>query len=107
MQVQLDFVRSLPGDPTALSIQPSRWQRWHIDIPLLFLLLVISAYGLLVLFSASGNDINRVTRQLVYLAISLMSMLVVAQFRVKTIKALAPLGYVGGVVLLLLVIFQM
>lgn len=106
MQVQLDFVRSLPGDPTALSVQPSRWQRWHVDIPLLLLLLVIAAYGLLVLFSASGNDSDRVMRQLIYLAISLVGMLFVAQFRIKTIKALAPLGYAGGILLLVLVILM-
>ena len=105
MQVQLDFVRSLPGDPAALSVQASRAQRWHVDILLLILLIVVAGYGLLVLYSASGSNTGRVMRQLVYLSISLVAMFFVAQFRIKTIRALAPLGYIAGVLLLVLVIF--
>ncbi len=103
MNVQSDFVRSLPGDPAALSVQPGRLRRWHIDGPLLFLLLIIAAFGLTVLYSASGKEMSRVIRQLVYLGIAFSGMFIVAQIQVKTIRALAPLGYIVGVILLLLV----
>jgi len=103
MNVQSDFVRSLPGDPAALSIRPGRLRRWHIDVPLLLLLVLVAAFGLMVLYSASGKDMSRVVRQLVYLGIAFTGMFIVAQFQVKTLRALAPLGYLLGLVLLLLV----
>lgn len=103
MNVQSDFVRSLPGDPAALSVQASRLRRWHIDTPLLLLLIIVAAFGLTVLYSASGKDMGRVLRQLAYLGIAFSGLFVVAQFQVKTLKSLAPLGYAIGIVLLILV----
>lgn len=103
MNVQSDFVRSLPGDPAALSVQPSRLRRWHIDVPLLFLLVIVATFGLIVLYSASGKDMGRVLRQLIYLGISFTGLFVIAQIQVKTLKSLAPLGYGFGIVLLILV----
>jgi len=63
MRGQSDFVRSLPGDPSALSIQAGHFRRWHIDLPLLVLLVAVALFGLVVLYSASGKDIGRVLRQ--------------------------------------------
>jgi len=103
--MQTDFVRSLPGDPAALSVGASHWRRWHIDLPLLLLLLLLSAVGLAVLYSASGKDIDRVLRQLLYFLIAFSALFVVAQIPLKMIKMLAPLGYVVGLLLLLLVLF--
>ena len=99
-----DFVRSLPGDPAALSVNASRWRRWHIDLHLLLLLIVLSIYGLLVLYSASGKDLDRVTRQFVYLCIAFSALFVVAQLRVKTMLTLAPIGYLTGLGMLVLVL---
>ncbi len=105
MQVQSDFVRSLPGDPAALSVQRGRWRRWHIDLQLLLLLMALAVYGLIVLYSASDKDLDRVVRQMVYFSVAFVSMFVVAQIQVKTIRTLAPLGYLAGIVMLILVIF--
>ncbi len=105
MQVAPDFVRSLPGDPVALSVQASRWQRWHIDGPLLLLLIAIGSYGLVVLYSAGGMDLQRVARQASYLLIAFSCMAVAAQFRVKTMRQLAPIAYLVGITLLVLVFF--
>lgn len=103
MQIAPDFVRSLPGDPVALSVQASRWQRWHIDLPLLLMLVALSMYGLAVLYSASGMSPGRVMRQAVYLLVAFGAMIFVAQFKVKTLRQLAPLGYLLGILLLILV----
>ncbi len=98
-----DFLRSLPGDPTALSMRPAIWRKLRIDLPLLLLVLLLAGYGLLVLYSAGGQDAGRVLRQAVYLSIALATMSVVAQFRVKTIRVLSPVAYALGVILLALV----
>ena len=63
----------------------------------------LAAFGLFILYSASGKDIDRVTRQLIFLAIAFFGLVVVAQFKVEILKVLAPIGYIGGIVLLLLV----
>jgi len=63
----------------------------------------LAAFGLFILYSASGKDIDRVTRQLIYFAIAFFGLVVVAQFKVEILKVLAPIGYIGGIVLLLLV----
>ena len=102
--VNADFVRSLPGDRAGLANRPSAMLRWHIDLPLLGLLLVLAGFGLMILYSASGQDLGRVIRQGVYWLVALAAMLVVAQFPLKDIKALAPLGYAVGLVLLVLVL---
>ncbi len=104
LQVNADFVRSLPGDRAGLASRPGALQRWHIDLPLLGLLLVLAGFGLMVLYSASGQDPGRVIRQGVYWLVALVAMLVVAQVSIKDIKALAPLGYALGLVLLVLVL---
>lgn len=98
-----DFLRSLPGNPAALSMQPAIWRKLRLDLPMLLLLLGLSGYGLLVLYSASGQDLSRVTRQAVYLGIAFVAMGSIAQFRVKTIRSLSPFSYVLGVVLLALI----
>ena len=98
-----DFLRTLPGDSTVLSMQPAIWRKLRIDLPLLLLLLALSVYGLLVLYSAGGQDSTRVIRQAIYLGVAFVSMGIVAQFRVKTLKMLSPAAYLLGVVLLALV----
>ena len=59
--------------------RPSALMRFHIDLPLLFLLLLLTAYGLLVLYSASGKNIDAVVRQGRYFAIAYVVMIVCAQ----------------------------
>lgn len=103
--MQSDFLRSLPGNPTALSMQASIWRRLRIDLPLLILLAALAFYGLLVLYSASGQDVDRVLRQAIYLLIAFIGMFVAAQFRVKTVYFLSPFAYLVGITLLLLIPF--
>ena len=103
MNSRSDFSRNLPGDPSALLSQTNRFRLWRLDLPLLMLLICLAAFGLFILYSASGKDIDRVTRQLIYLMIAFSGLIVVAQFKVEILKVLAPIGYIGGIVLLLLV----
>ena len=95
-----EFFRSLPGGPGALRMRANTWKKFRIDWPLLLLLIMIASYGLVVLYSASGQDADRLGRQFMALLVAFVCMLIAAQFRVKTIKALAPLAYLVGVLLL-------
>ena len=99
-----EFQRNLPGG--AFVGSESRWsQRLRIDPVLLALLLLVAGYGLFVLYSASGGDITRIKRQVVYLAIAFSGLAIVAQFATKTVQALSPLAYVAGSLLLVAVLF--
>ena len=81
------------------------WQyRLHIDAPLLFALVAVSALGLIVLYSAGGGDIELVERQLVRLGIAYTCMLVVAQFPPRLLQRLTPWLFVTGNLFLLAVL---
>ena len=50
-----DYVRQMPHQGSAdLARRPGTASRFHIDLPLLVLLMALTAYGLFVLYSASG-----------------------------------------------------
>ena len=83
------------------------WQyRLHLDAPLLFALIAVSALGLIVLYSAGGGDIDLVERQLVRLGIAFTGMLVVAQFPPRLLQRLTPWLFVIGILLLLAVLIS-
>ena len=83
----------------------SGWQyRLHLDAPLLFTLIAVSALGLIVLYSAGGGDMALVERQLVRLGIAFTGMLIVAQLTPGMLKRLTPWLFVLGVLFLLAVL---
>ena len=100
-----DFVRQMPRESTDLARPLSVWRRYHIDPILLLLLLLLTCLGLFVLYGASGNNQAVVIRQGQYFIIAYVAMLIIAQLDVERIKRLAPLGYLGGIGLLLAVEF--
>jgi rod shape determining protein RodA len=100
-----DFVRQMPDQSNDLARRVSIWQRLHIDPILLLLLLVLTGFGLIVLYSASGQSMNTIMRQGRFLLIAYVSMFIIAQLDVERIKRLAPLGYLAGIGLLTAVIF--
>ncbi|AZC25856.1 Rod shape-determining protein RodA [Pseudomonas sessilinigenes] len=78
-------------------------QRLHIDGPLLILLLTLAAGSLFVLYSASGKSWDLLAKQATSFGIGLVSMIVIAQFEPRFMARWVPLGYVFGVVLLVVV----
>ena len=78
-------------------------QRLHIDGPLLILLLILAAGSLFVLYSASGKSWDLLGKQATSFGIGLVSMIVIAQFEPRFMARWVPLGYVIGVLLLLVV----
>lgn len=57
----------------------SFWHYIHLDIPLLFAIFLLVAMGLLILYSASGQDLHVVERQLLRIGLSLGVMFIFAQ----------------------------
>lgn len=85
--------------------EQSLGQRLHIDFPLFFGILVLCIIGLVVIYSAGGQDMNLVYRQAVKLLIALVGMVIVAQLPPAEIARWSFGLYVFGIALLILVIF--
>lgn len=77
---------------------------FHIDLPLLAGLLLLCGFGLIVLYSASGQDLDQVMRQLVRLLLAFLIMLAVAQINPITLRRWSPWLYAVGVVMLVAVL---
>ena len=101
-----DFQRRMPEASRDLRRPEGFTQRWHIDMPLLLGLLVISAYGLIVLYSASGQDLHYMKRQSIFFLIAYGVMFTVAQVRLHLLEYWAPWVFCAGVILLSLVLFM-
>lgn len=99
-----DFLRRLPGASRSFARRERLEQRLHIDFILLLLLLAISAVGLVVLYSASSESRESMTRQCIFFGLAYVVMVMVAQVPVDFMRRMAPWAYAGGVVLLILVL---
>ncbi|HCX87381.1 MAG TPA: rod shape-determining protein RodA [Gammaproteobacteria bacterium] len=77
----------------------------HLDGPLLIALLFLSAFGLIVIFSASGEDWEVMVRQGIRLGISLVAMVILAQVSPETLRRLSPHLFLIGLAALLGVLF--
>ncbi|MGB1141313.1 MAG: rod shape-determining protein RodA [Halioglobus sp.] len=101
-----DYVRQMPHHGSReMARRPSAALRFHIDIPLLFLLLLLTGYGLFVLYSASGQNMGAVVRQGRYFALAYVLMILGAQISLQRYARWAPWFYLGGVALLVGVMF--
>lgn len=98
-----DFRRTLSRDDGF-----DRRQRWlrrlHLDLPLLALVLLTAAYGLVVLYSALDRDWLAFQGQLSRLAVAFVVMLIAAQLNLAMLQRWAPVLYGLGMVMLVLVL---
>lgn len=78
-------------------------QRLHIDGVLLLLLMVLAVASLLILYSASGKNMDMLIKQASSFGIGLVGMVIIAQFEPRFMARWVPLAYVGGVALLVMV----
>ena len=78
-------------------------QRLHIDLPLLFGLMLLSCVAFVVLFSAGGQKIDIVLRQAGRLGLATGIMVAIAQIHPRHIRLYSPPLYLLGVVLLVAV----
>ena len=78
---------------------------FKIDTPLLVLLILLSSFGLLILYSSSGGSLSLVYRQMVHLGLATSVMLVIAQIPPIIMMRFAPILMLLGVFQLILVLF--
>lgn len=80
-------------------------QRLHFDLPLVAGLLVLVGFGLLVLYSASGESQAQLNRQIVRLALAFAVMVFLAWIPPRVYKKWTPFVFGVGVLLLIAVVF--
>jgi rod shape determining protein RodA len=99
-----DFTRQL--DDGGMGRGRNILQRLNIDLPLFVMLLVLVLCGLFVLYSASGQNMHMVSRQMVYFGIGFGCMFVIAQFNPHWFQLAAPWIFGVGIVALILVLIM-
>ncbi len=99
-----DTQRLVTGKAEPLGDFSRALRRLHLDGPLLGGLLLISAFGLIVLYSAVGENMRLWLNQVIRLGVALVALLVAAQVSPDLLRRWTPWAYLGGMVLLVLVL---
>ncbi|WP_457913793.1 peptidoglycan glycosyltransferase MrdB [Candidatus Gillettellia adelgis] len=81
----------------------SLWVKFHIDPTFLLLILVLLLYSVLVMLSASGQDIDMMEHKLSQIIIGLIVLSTMAQIPPRVYENLAPYLYITCIILLMLV----
>ena len=100
-----DFIRQTPSFYATETRYHSIWRSIHADPPLLVGVILLCAFGLFVLYSASGGELAVVRRQALIMLAGILIMFIVSQFNPHVIRRWAPTIYAGGLALLILVLF--
>ena len=95
------FSKSEFTDTTRIHTGRRALYRFHVDLPLLLGLLVLVGVGLMVLYSASEQDSDLVTKQLIRLGIAFTVMFAIAQISPDTLRYWSP--WLFGIGLLMLI----
>lgn len=82
----------------------SFWQSIHIDFVLFSFLLLLCAAGLFILYSASQQNPRAVELQMIRFMLAFGVMFVIAQISPATLQRYAPLLYMVGLILLIVVL---
>ena len=98
-----DFLRQMPESGSAFGRRVPLAERLHIDLPLLGILVLLCLYGLVVLYSASGKDLQSVIRQGSFMLVGMTAMFALAQVSMQQLRRWAPWVYLAGLLLLLAV----
>ena len=96
---------SVFGDKQSLGLGARIMAALKLDAPLLTGLIAVAAFGLVVLWSAGGQDQGLLVRQLVRLGVAFGVMLVIAQIPPKILRLWAPWMFLAGLALLFAVLF--
>ena len=87
--------------PRLTALRPSApWHRFHLDLPLLSGLALLAVLAMVVLYSASGQNLDVLLRQAVRLLLAAGVMILVAQINPRYFQSYSPVLYLVGVLLL-------
>jgi rod shape determining protein RodA len=79
-------------------------ERMHLDTPLILGLVLLCSFGLVILYSASGQEISAVYNQVARMAFAFACMIAVAQISPPQLARFAVWFFVAGLILLALVL---
>ncbi len=80
------------------------WHYFKMDTPLFLLLIAISSFGLIVLYSASAGSMQTLYKQIFHFALAIGAMLIIAQIPPYQFKRFSPYLMLFGIFLLILVL---
>lgn len=89
-----------------ISISRRVLDAFRLDPVLMLLLFLLSMAGLVILFSASGSNIDLMIRQLTRLGLAVFLMIIIANVSLRVLKKLSLWFYIGGVILLVAVMIS-
>ena len=101
---QYRFLRQSLRDGRSIKHDPSRWAKLHLDPWLLCFLILNAVLGLLVIYSASAQDMGMVFRQATSFAVGFIVMIICAQIPPKVYQAISPYFFIFAVILMVLVL---
>ncbi len=99
-----EFKRHMPEASDSLRRRRALWSYTNLDPIMLLLLMLLGGVGLVILYSASGQDMGYVTRQAIRMGAGFGAMIVLAQLDPRLFGRWAPWLYGLGVILLIGVI---
>ena len=103
--VSADFVRQLSGSMVLKRERTLVGDLFHLDLPIVLILILVCIFGLLILFSAVGRDPDPVLAQSLKICAGFFIMFSVAQIPPVFFMRLAPWFFFFSVVLLLITFF--
>ena len=101
---QYRFLRQSLRDGRSIKHDSSRWAKLHLDPWLLCFLILNAVLGLLVIYSASAQDMGMVFRQATSFAVGFIVMIICAQIPPKVYQAISPYFFIFAVILMVLVL---
>lgn len=101
----INFIKDIySSSNTRTTLTRSWWERLHIDPPLFYGILTLIGFGLIILYSADNRSLALLFRQMTWVGLSLIVMLVFAQIPPRRYYQWAPWIFAVGIVLLLAVL---
>ena len=112
--ITIDINSFIPVNAAKERLFEPRKRRGKIDIPFLVITLILLAFGLVMLFSASyayafynkGNSFYYIERQLLFAVMGVAAMLAVSQVNYKILQKYSLLLNAGAVALLIMALFM-
>lgn len=101
---QYRFLRHSLRDGRSIKNDSSRWTKLHLDPWLLCFLILNAILGLMVVYSATAQDMGMVLRQATSFGIGFIAMIILAQIPPKVYQAASPYFYIFAVIMLALVL---
>lgn len=103
MRVALQSKFMGPGASTPV-LHKWMWNH-HIDIPLLLGLMALVSIGFFILYSATGEDINRIEKQSIRFALGFTVLYFMAQISPSSLQRWTPKLFIAGILMLLAVMY--